>query len=151
MVWWVDAVACVLLLLSTYTDIRWRRVKNGVVLLFGCLGLLVRGIGGGSQAIAVGLVGASLGLLWWLAVAWARLGPGDAKLAMALGAILGPVGGLFVPALGTVLASVTLWPWLIWRRVRTRRWPWRAELPLVPWIAAAFVVWVGAAVLHVPT
>jgi len=136
-----------LLLVSAYTDLRWHRVNNKVLLAFAVGGLALRAVRGGWEAVALGGLGMAVGLLWWVAVIWAQLGPGDAKLAMALGAILGPVGAVMLPAVGTMAAALGLVPWLLWHRFRAGLWRWHQPIPLAPWILAAFVAW-GAVALR---
>lgn len=131
-------VAGALLLHASYTDLRFRVVRNWAVGTAAGAGLTVAASFHGMDGLRNSLLGLAAGGVWWVAVATFRLGPGDAKLAMALGAVLGPGAALFGPALGQVLCAGGLVPWIVWRRLH--RQPWRdAAVPMAPWIAAGTV------------
>lgn len=92
-----DVIVGVFLLVAVFTDTRSRRIPN--VLTFGGmgLGLIVWGLRSEFMFAAAGIaVAFMVGFLLW------RLGgairPGDAKLMMAIGAVLGPgeVGRIFL-------------------------------------------------------
>jgi prepilin peptidase CpaA len=81
------------LAVSTYTDLRSRRIPNWLVLPFLALGILVSvGPGGWHQVgIAQSLEGMGLGLLLFGILAWmGGMGMGDVKLCAAIGAWIGP-------------------------------------------------------------
>lgn len=139
------ALGGVLLAHAVYTDLRWRRISNWSVGTAGAAGLLLGLLRGGGAGLAWHLAGAVAGLLWWVPVAVCGLGPGDAKLAMALGAVGGPAWALGGPAAGFVLCALCIAPWAAWRALRRR--PWRgAALPMAPWLAAGTLL----AVLRLP-
>lgn len=128
-------LAAVLLAVSCYTDLRWRLIRNWAVGGAAAGGLVLGATLHGLPGLLTGLEGIAAGATWWVAVRYAGLGAGDAKLAMAIGAILGPTAAFAGPAAGHVLCALGLVPWIAWRRVR--RLPWRqVALPMAPWIAA---------------
>jgi Flp pilus assembly protein protease CpaA len=135
----MSALAAALLLAhATYTDLRWRVIRNWAVAGGAAAGWAIRVALHGMGGLASGAEGLAAGGVWWLAVRFLRLGAGDAKLAMALGAALGPGAAVAGPALGYVLCALGLVPWIAWRRAR--RMPWRdVPLPMAPWIAAGTV------------
>lgn len=141
-----EALAGVLLAHACYTDLRSLRIRNWAVLLGAAGGLALHTLGGGWAGTAWALEGIAAGAIWWAAVYLCGLGAGDAKLAMALGAILGPGAALGGPACGCLLCALALGPWVLWRR--SRGLPWRGvPLPMAPWLAAGvvLVLWWGAA------
>lgn len=133
-----DIVAGALLLHASYTDLRFRVVRNWAVASGAAIGFTVAASVHGMAGVRHALLGLAAGGVWWAVVAAFRMGPGDAKLAMALGALLGPGAALFAPAFGQVLCALWLLPWIAWRR--HYRQPWRdAAVPLAPWIAVGTV------------
>ena len=134
-----DVVAGCLLVHACYTDLRWRVIRNWAVAAAGLGGLVLGLAGNGAVGLRTAAEGLALGAGWWLAVACLKLGPGDAKLAMAIGATLGPAAALVGPSVGYVLCALALLPWIAWRRVKGR--PWRdVALPMAPWIAVGTAV-----------
>ncbi len=131
-------VAALLLGHACYTDLRWRKVRNGAVVA-ACVFGVVLGVMGGWPGVLHTALGLAAGGTWWIAVALCGFGSGDAKLAMAVGALLGPVPALAGPAVGCVLCALAILPWAAVRRSLGR--PWRGEeIPLAPWIAAGVVL-----------
>jgi Flp pilus assembly protein protease CpaA len=133
------------MLIAAYCDLRWRRLPNRLMLMIFGAGLLsqifIWGIGGVQTAIVGALLGAlTMGPLFLLG--W--VGGGDVKLAIAMGAWLGPHATLEA-VLGGFIGGVPLG--LIWMtavRVKPERREqefWR-YLPLgVPLSLAA--IWVS--------
>lgn len=143
LLWAPDAAASGLLAVAVVTDLRGQRIQNAAVGLALAVGLGIALAQRGSWGAAVWATGVAAALPWWAAVAWLRLGPGDAKLAMALGGLLGPRVAIAGPALGYALCALCLLPWIAWRAARQS--PWRGvALPMAPWIAAGTaLVWVS--------
>lgn len=136
---WTWSLGALALGHASYTDLRRRLIRNWLVGATAAGGLAVRGLTHGGPGLLVGLAGMVVGCAWWMVVAWAGLGAGDAKLAMAIGAILGPAAALVGPALGHMLCALGLLPWIAWRRLRHL--PWRgASVPMAPWIALGTAV-----------
>ena len=134
----------VVLTVSVYTDLRRRLIKNWVVGGGVLAGVALALSAHGWAGLRAPVEGIAAGALWWPAVEWLHLGEGDAKLAMALGALLGPGVAILGPALRFMLCSLSLLPWIAWRKLRGL--PWRqASVAMAPWIAAG-----TAAVLLVP-
>ncbi len=133
------ACAAILLVVAVYVDLRERRIPNWAVTAGAGSGLVLATAERGRSGLEAGLIGLLAGAAWWPAVFWLRLGAGDAKLAMALGAILGPAVAIGGPAAGYVICAAALGPWILWRRARGK--PWRhVAVPMAPWIALGTVV-----------
>ncbi len=137
-------VAGALLAVAVWTDVRRRVIRNWAVAAAGAAGLALGAGLAGAPGVRAWLEGTAAGALWWPAVRWLRLGAGDAKLAMALGAVLGPTAAVAGPAVGYVLCALCVLPWACWRAAR--RLAWRgAALPMAPWIAAGTaLVWLAS-------
>jgi prepilin peptidase CpaA len=89
------------------TDLLWRRIPNYLTFPALALALLVRVVLHGWAGIAFGLTGAVIApLLLWLLHGGRRLGMGDLKLAMAIGAILGPVSAVVAMFLATLIGGL---------------------------------------------
>ena len=129
-----DVVAGCFLLHACYTDLRSRVIRNWAVAVASLAGLVVELVVHGLPGLRVAAEGLVAGAAWWPAVIYLKLGAGDAKLAMALGAVLGPTAALLGPALGYVLCALGLVPWIAWRRSRGLTWR-DVALPMAPWIA----------------
>jgi prepilin peptidase CpaA len=72
-------------------DLRTRRIPNWLTVPGFVLGITLRAVTGGWMGVKTSLLGAALGLLLLLPfVLLKALGAGDAKLAGALGAFVGP-------------------------------------------------------------
>lgn len=99
--------------ISLYTDLRYGKILNKVVLPCVPLGLLLWGIADGTDGILFSLGGMALGSLALLLAGTLRwIAPGDAKLIVAIGALTGArfVGSAMVYCAfaGGVLALVFL-------------------------------------------
>ena len=123
---------------ACYTDLRWRKVRNGAVAAAIVLGVGLGAVGGWSGLLNT-VSGLAAGGVWWIAVALCELGAGDAKLAMAIGAMLGPVPAVAGPAVGCVLCALAILPWVAVCRCRRRPWR-RVAVPLAPWIAVGVLL-----------
>lgn len=106
-------VAFVLLLVASFVDVRTREIPDWISLAVVLVAVLAASLG-------------SAGIRWWMVVSGAaaglligyslfrfcRFGGGDAKLITALGALLGPVGLLFLvfwmSIAGGVLAVIAI-------------------------------------------
>jgi prepilin peptidase CpaA len=86
------APTALLLLISVYTDIRYRKIYNGVTTTFAVLGLGLNIYLRGWWGVVFSVEGVLLGLaLFFLSAFLGRiLGAGDCKLFAAVGALQGP-------------------------------------------------------------
>ena len=86
------AVLAIVLSAAVYTDFRWGKIYNWITVPGFLVGLLLNAIFLGLPGLLLGLEGAALALgLYILLSLFGRLmGAGDAKLLMAVGALLGP-------------------------------------------------------------
>ena len=100
-----------LVALAAASDVRSRRVSNGLVLVIFLAGIARQVLSLDIGAVVLGIAGTAVGLAILLPAFAARwVGGGDVKLLAALGAWLGPwgvlVGGLYGIALGGLLAAL---------------------------------------------
>jgi prepilin peptidase CpaA len=94
----------VLVLLAVWTDVRTRRIPNGLTATAVVMALALRALLG-AGAVAEGLMGAGIALAVLLPLfALGGVGGGDAKLLVAVGAFLGPAG-FVVAGLATGIAG----------------------------------------------
>ncbi len=132
-------VAALLCTHACITDLRQRVIRNAAVGSAGLAAVALHTAAAGRVGAWQTLWGAVCGLVWLPAMWWAGLGAGDVKLAVALGALLGPSAAVEAPALGMMVCALGLGPWILWMRFRRR--PWRGlALPLAPWITGGLVL-----------
>ncbi len=76
--------------IATYTDCRWRLIKNILTLPAIALGLLLHFLGSGWPGLTFGRLGLAAGFgLMIIPFAFGQMGGGDVKLMAALGSLLG--------------------------------------------------------------
>lgn len=76
--------------IATYTDCRWRLIKNTLTLPTIALGLLLHFLSSGWSGLSFGLLGLAAGFgLMIIPFAFGQMGGGDVKLMAALGSLLG--------------------------------------------------------------
>ncbi len=86
---YLTAAFLVLIVGASWTDLRWRRIPNGLVAI-GFATALALHASSGAPAVVSGFLGAGLGLVIALpAYACGALGAGDAKLLSTVGMFLG--------------------------------------------------------------
>jgi prepilin peptidase CpaA len=101
-IYWPTAAV---LVVSTFTDVRSRRIPNWLVLPFLGLGIAVSGWLYGWQGVGSSLGGAALGFFIYGFLFWmGGMGAGDVKLCAAIGAWIGP-SQLLISLLFTSLAG----------------------------------------------
>ena len=109
---WGAAVLTLLLVGTTYTDLRWRRIPNYLTFPAFGLGLLLSGISSGWEGLLLSLGGALLSpCLVSLMHGGRGPGMGDLKLAAAIGAFLGPVIGTVAMLLSMIVGGVVALVW----------------------------------------
>ena len=100
--WWPT---CLVLIVSTCTDLRSRRIPNWLVFPFLAAGIAVSGWLHGWQGLGMSLAGMGLGaLLFGILAAMGGMGMGDVKLCAAIGAWIGPMQ-LFIALVITGIAG----------------------------------------------
>ena len=100
--WWPTLIAVAV---ATFTDMRRRIIPNWLVMPFLLAGLTASGWMDGWHGISRSLMGLGLGLAIYGALFWmGSMGAGDVKLAMAIGAWIGP-SQLFFALFVTALAG----------------------------------------------
>jgi prepilin peptidase CpaA len=108
-IYWPTAAV---LVVSTFTDVRSRRIPNWLVLPFLGLGIAVSGWLYGWHGVGSSLAGAALGFFIYGFLFWmGGMGAGDVKLCAAIGAWIGP-SQLLISLLFTSLAGgamVLIW------------------------------------------
>ena len=86
----VVPVVIALIVTATYTDCRWRIIKNLFTLPAIAIGLTLQALAYGWPGLVAGLLGLGVGLgLMMIPFAFGQLGAGDVKLMAALGSLLG--------------------------------------------------------------
>lgn len=76
--------------IATYTDCRWRLIKNILTVPAIALGLLLHFLGSGWPGLTFGLLGLAAGFgLMMIPYVFGQMGGGDVKLMAALGSLLG--------------------------------------------------------------
>jgi prepilin peptidase CpaA len=110
---WSVALTATLVGVAMVTDLRWRRIPNSLTFPAAAVALGMRAALQGWAGLGLAVAGAVVAPALLLAMHRGRgLGMGDVKLAMALGAVLGPVLGgvaMFASALcGGVMALAVM-------------------------------------------
>ncbi len=88
-----------LVAIATYTDFRWRLIKNSLTLPAIAVGLLLHSLSTGWSGLLLSSLGLGAGLgLMMIPFALGQMGGGDVKLMSALGAFLGayPILNVFL-------------------------------------------------------
>ena len=76
--------------IATYTDWRWRLIKNILTVPAVALGLLLHFLGSGWPGLAFALLGLAVGFgLMMIPFVFGQMGGGDVKLMAAIGSLLG--------------------------------------------------------------
>jgi prepilin peptidase CpaA len=102
---------------ACFTDLRWRRIPNFLVLSGLFLGAVLNLALGGWRGLAASLEGAGLGLALFLPFfALGGMGAGDVKLLAALGSLLGPASLLGVALVGALVGGAMALAAALWRR-----------------------------------
>ena len=80
----------VVIAIATYTDWRWRLIKNMLTVPAVVLGLLLHFLGSGWSGLTFALLGLAVGFgLMMIPFVFGQMGGGDVKLMAALGSLLG--------------------------------------------------------------
>jgi prepilin peptidase CpaA len=109
---WGAVILALLLVGTTYTDLRWRRIPNYLTFPAFALGLLLSGITSGWIGLLLSLSGALLApCLVSLMHGGRGPGMGDLKLAATIGAFLGPVIGTVAMLLSMIAGGVVALVW----------------------------------------
>lgn len=111
--WWPTVAV---LAVSTFTDLRSRRIPNWLVLPFLVLGILVSLGPHGWHEVGVtqSLEGMGLGLLLFGVLAWmGGMGMGDVKLCAAIGAWVGPRQMFLALVLTALVGGVMAVAWAV--------------------------------------
>jgi prepilin peptidase CpaA len=126
----VAAPLLALLATATISDLRARRIPNGVTLGGTALGLLINAVAFGAGALGLALLGFALCLVCMLPLyVSGGTAAGDVKLMAMVGAFLGPVNGIAALLL-TLVAGAVLAALAIATRKRER--PPHADVSLEP-------------------
>src|ERR1700677_3344797 len=114
--WWPTmAPTLIVLAVATYTDLRWRRIPNWLVLPFLLAGIVVSAMVHGWHGVGQSFAGLGLGLLIYGILFWmGGMGAGDVKLCAAIGAWIGPyqlILALVMTGLGGGLMALAMAAW----------------------------------------
>jgi prepilin peptidase CpaA len=97
---------------ATFTDLRSRRIPNWLVLPFLVAGFVVSGWLSGWHGVAQSLEGAALALVLYGFLFWmGGMGGGDVKLAIAIGAWIGPNQLIFALVITGMVGGVMVLCW----------------------------------------
>jgi prepilin peptidase CpaA len=118
----VAAPLVAILFAAMVSDLRARRIPNGLSLGGAALGLLINAVAFGPTALGLALLGWALCLVCFLPLyALGGTAAGDVKLMAMVGAFLGPMNGfmacLFTLVAGALLATLCL----AWRKLGSSR------------------------------
>ena len=111
--WWPTVLV---LSVSTFTDLRSRRIPNWLVLPFMAIGILLSFAPQGWHDVSLvqSLEGMGLGLLLFGTLAWmGGMGMGDVKLCAAIGAWVGPKQLFFALVVTALVGGVMAVVWAI--------------------------------------
>jgi prepilin peptidase CpaA len=109
---WGAVILTLVLIGTTYTDLRWRRIPNYLTFPAFGLGLVLSGLNSGWEGLLLSLSGALLSpCLVSLMHGGRGPGMGDLKLAAAIGAFLGPVIGTVAMLLSMIAGGVVALVW----------------------------------------
>ena len=109
---WGAVILALLLVGTTYTDLRWRRIPNVLTFPAFAVGLLLSGITSGWLGLLLSLSGALLSpCLVSLMHGGRGPGMGDLKLAATIGAFLGPVIGTVAMLLSMIAGGGVALVW----------------------------------------
>ena len=112
------ALTGAVVLVSMYTDLRYGKILNRLVLPCIPLGLLIWGLGQGWDGVLFSLQGIAIGSVALLVAGALRwIGPGDAKLMVAIGALNGPTFVLYTAGFGAIAGGVMALAVLLRRRM----------------------------------
>jgi prepilin peptidase CpaA len=103
----VLVLLCAALVAVATTDVRHRKIPNGLVGAIAVAGVAHATALGGARGAIASLLGAALGialLLWQFRSGF--MGGGDVKLLGALGSWAGPLGVLYIFVLGSALSGI---------------------------------------------
>ena len=130
------AILIVALAVSVYTDMRYAKIYNKIVLPCIPLGILIMGVFHGWQGVVTSLQGIAIGAIALvMAGVFGWIAPGDAKLLVAVGALRGPMFAASTLVYGALFGGAIALIILARKRV-LRQWAtdtavaWSAHLPL---------------------
>jgi prepilin peptidase CpaA len=109
---WCVVLTVALVGVAVITDVRWRRIPNSLTFMGLALAIVIRFAFQGWAGLGLALSGAIVAPLLLLAMHGGKgLGMGDLKLAMAVGAIVGPllaVAAMLIAAIAGGVMAVTI-------------------------------------------
>jgi prepilin peptidase CpaA len=102
-----------LLILSTISDLRWKKIPNVLTFPVMVIGFVAHGVKGGASGMIYSIEGLFLGMAFLILFYFmGMMGAGDVKLMGAVGSILGPAGifkaFLFTAIVGGIYALIVL-------------------------------------------
>jgi prepilin peptidase CpaA len=110
---------CAMLAAAVYSDIRRHRIANTLTLLGLAVGLVLQFLGHGLSGVAVGLLGAGVGLGCFAPIYLLRaMGAGDVKLLAAVGAFLGPQGAFYAALFSLLAGGLGAIGYVLWCSLR---------------------------------
>lgn len=100
------AVLALVLAVSVYTDVRYGKILNKIVLPCVPIGLIIWGVGSGLTGLFFSLEGMAVSMIALFVAATLKwIAPGDAKLILAVGALTGPAFAAGTMLLGALVGG----------------------------------------------
>lgn len=113
----VVPVVIAVISIATYTDCRWRLIRNILTVPAIALGLLLNFLGSGWPGLTSGLLGLAAGFgLMMFPVVFGQMGGGDVKLMAALGSLLGAYAIMNVFLYTTLAGGLLAFGFALYRR-----------------------------------
>jgi prepilin signal peptidase PulO-like enzyme (type II secretory pathway) len=134
----LDVLYIAILVTVSYTDLRWRRIPNAVVIP----GILIAFLAAiFNSQLPAALLGGFVGGIFFVVPAIIfgseRAGMGDVKLALFMGLVLGWPDVLYAIGIAALSALSVFVPLLLLRRVATK-----APIPFGPFLALGALVFI---------
>lgn len=127
-------VLLILLIIATYTDIRWRIIPNYIAVMIVLLAGYNHFLNGTWQ---MGLIGLGLMLILFIPYLLGQIGGGDVKLLLALGFYLG-IGIILISFIVLIILAL----FVIYKGLQGVK---NTHVPLAPFILSSYLILGGVA------
>ena len=107
------------LLVSSVTDLAWRRIPNALLLPALVLALALQASGGGLEGVLSACAGLLVGLMFLMPLhLMGGMGAGDVKLLAVVGAFLGPWGATVAGVATLIAGGIMGIAYIAWRSIQ---------------------------------